>query len=758
MKKTTNAYAYRLMVAVLAIITVIFTSLNVGVGARYARAESPVALEFDETYVIDDLNASSINGKKFDISDYSFSAFKQTDVLYLAEYCYSAYANMQYNYGLYLYICNPQGLDIVTDTALNTVELSYGADTTVGYEKYPLTCLSVCREAGYERLFYKFKIEINPDSKREMLDSLVGSEERTYHVSGIELLSKNEINPTDYAINKVYTYRGYSKGYGPDSTTDTLEYSSRFGDVLNITRQGGLHQTFYRPKGSNGTYGQQDTLQTVYFSVPNKYLENDFALSQVRMEWLKAQTAWGLITGNKAVYDSLIDWVGVTEGVAQGQYIYSNTNGQPYPSSYGFSSDAFQFNLYAPMAANNYLAYLFPSDSWETDSADDYVLSWTELNQYMIDYHDKYDHDRLYYDERYIPSGYPIDQQPEPGGEFYFNTPYGGELVSVDGVTYNYSRALFQFVYPHKTTVDISAEDERTLRSVVLGKQWWDGWFGLDGSYVVSSTEFDGIEAIYAVSDKDFQINKTLTCDSLYIDESDYEEFYAFYNTAKLKNETVMLVRYDVGRYWAYEATQGIPMNGGLVSGFEPGDTNARVFSQTVYLGLDVIHLRFDNGEESFVIPCVSTPIDAGSDSTRALFTTSDNQLPWWVLVIIIVVLILAVFSIIKYGIKALFKALWWVIKTPFVLLGKFFKWLASKFSRSDAAADDAPPEPEPKAGPRAKPKQSSSRQTSKPVSKRKNNYNSKNRSYYNGRKKKKTNGKSQYKKAGGKAGKKTKR
>ena len=43
----------------------------------------------------------------------------------------------------------------------------------------------------------------------------------------------------------------------------------------------------------------------------------------------------------------------------------------------------------------------------------------------------------------------------------------------------------------------------------------------------------------------------------------------------------------------------------------------------------------FDNGEQEFVIPVVSDPIDTGSDSTGAIDTTSDETLldklkEWW--------------------------------------------------------------------------------------------------------------------------------
>ena len=85
----------------------------------------------------------------------------------------------------------------------------------------------------------------------------------------------------------------------------------------------------------------------------------------------------------------------------------------------------------------------------------------------------------------------------------------------------------------------------------------------------------------------------------------------------------------------ALEAAEGIPYDGDQITGIEDGDTNARLFQMDVYIGFDLISLTFDNGEQEFVIPVVSDPIDTGSDSTGAIDTTSDETLldklkEWW--------------------------------------------------------------------------------------------------------------------------------
>ena len=221
---------------------------------------------------------------------------------------------------------------------------------------------------------------------------------------------------------------------------------------------------------------------------------------------------------------------------------------------------------------------------------------------------------------------------------------------------------------------------------MTVGKQWWDGLFGLDGSYEISSDDYDGIQAIKIVESEDFKTTEQLTCDGLYIDRNDYAEFKTFYDEATAQDETVVLIRYDVSQYQSVEVRQGRPYVNGQVSGWDDSDTNARAFRQYVYLDLDVISLSFDNGEETVVIPVVADPIDAGSDSTPALDTNSDND-NWWKIVLAIlclIILLVILMPILPYLVKAVV----WVIALPFKLIGAIFKGIGNavkKRKRSSA-------------------------------------------------------------------------
>lgn len=75
-------------------IAAIFLALvTVMSGQVCLSAYAETANEFDTTNVLEDLEATTIDGKAFSLEDYAFNEKEQTTVLLLAEYCYSFYEN-----------------------------------------------------------------------------------------------------------------------------------------------------------------------------------------------------------------------------------------------------------------------------------------------------------------------------------------------------------------------------------------------------------------------------------------------------------------------------------------------------------------------------------------------------------------------------------------------------------------------------------------------------------------------------------------
>lgn len=635
------------------------------------------AVTFDSTNVLDDLEGLTVDGEPFSINDYSFNKKLSTNVFLFSEYCYSYDNEKQNKFGLYLYIWNPQGLDFLLNSKKNTVTLSY-ADTDNYYE-YPLQYLNRSEKAGYEGLFVKYKITLTSEEKDEIL-SYLNSGERIYHIVSIDLLINGEINVNSYEVNAIYTFSGYAKGCGsPLSTENTLTYTKTQGEVLRLEPQ----STFYRPEGSNGSNSYtQDTLMSVYFSIPNAVLNTYGRLSRIRASWLKALTKWGLVTGNDTIYEKFINYVGM------------NPNAYTYDSNYGLvatqDDTTVIYNL--PLGANydyteqvGALCYLFSSGN-DSNSADIYEVSSEDIYTWMKNYHDLYDN--------YVSKN--ISYVESSSG--YYNTcnvtaytPQGGAYLYVDGFNYGLSKALFSSWDSEETIIDLTPDDEFSLTSEVVDQTFWERLF--HNTHIVSSDTFNGISAIYEVTDDDFKSSVTATCDGLYISQSDYISFKKYYDTAVSNNETVFLFRYDVGEYSAIEAHQGTWDFSGSLQGLDTIDTNARLFRQSVYLNFDIIEVELDNGTESVVLPVVMSPIDIVSSSTGALITTDDNESLWdelWdkiktVLTYIVVGIgILIALVIVVPFIPYIVKFVVWLISLPFKLLGAVFKWIGTLFKKKN--------------------------------------------------------------------------
>ena len=116
-------------------------------------AEETSKSVYEQTNVLDDLKKSTIGGQPFDLTQYNFDEKKETKVLSFVEYCYSFYSAKQDNYGLYIYVYNPQGLQFNKYSPLNQIQFSLGSSTNTNYTKYNLKYLNCSTETNYEGLF-----------------------------------------------------------------------------------------------------------------------------------------------------------------------------------------------------------------------------------------------------------------------------------------------------------------------------------------------------------------------------------------------------------------------------------------------------------------------------------------------------------------------------------------------------------------------------------------------------------------------------
>ena len=626
---------------------------------------------FENINVLDDLKETTIDGKKFDLTDYNFDETKELQIFSFVEFCYSFRRDNTDNYGLYVYIYNPQGLKIENDSSLHSITIRHGDDNSQNFVKYPLLLLN--QSAGnYYGLFYKFKVSLSDKQKTEILqgDYKVNSTLRRYEVGEIELKTPSEIKSCPVGI--VYKFSGYAKGYGADESAESTLKMITEGNQEVIPLK--VKPTFYRPEGTNGKNDYtQDSLHSVYFAVPNHFINKYGEMYAVHASWLNAVLKPMLVTGNQEAYNAISAYLGqplpeYTQNKKTSfhtddlKYMYygdftSDGMGDSRSFSFGYGYNTVPSNSGVGITNQIKTGYLLSAlyglfySGNGTDSADNYSLPSETLYKELLKSKDL----------------------------------YGGELVNE-----KFSKEIFESVDDSITEVNLSRDDlvlgKSFLTSQKLTQTFWEKFWGKK-NYTTANT--DNISVIEEVTDEKLNGDRTTVCNRLYIFENDYNDFKNYYDTyAKSKNNeyneqcTVYLFRYMVSDYVAQEATLFEYTSEGFIgSGWAERDTNAYFFQETVNLNFDIIDLTFVKDDVYTVIPVAMAPIDVIHDSTAPVKTTPDKDFDWKKLLQIVLggLLLILLFIIFMPLLPTLISLIIKIAILPFRLLAAIFKAIFHK-------------------------------------------------------------------------------
>ena len=658
------------LAAFLLVLLVCFGAVMGGQGFLSAFAATDVQTAYENTNVLDNLDGATIGGKAFDIADYPHNDEGRPQVISLVEFCYSYYADKQGDFGLYVYVYNPQDIAFDMATDRNKIQLTYGNKQS--YSKYTLDFLNYSEKAGYEGRFYKFKVRLT-DAERKDILAAVNDDGRVYKISGIELSYKGSV--TEYPCGQTYTYSGYAEGYGSElATGDTLSCTvDGFDKYLTLD----VHSTYYRPEGTNGEAYERDTLHSVYFSVPNEIIAEYGEMTAVHATWLNARTSPIFVTGNKDVYNAVLPYIGQT--VDGGDFTYAKDDNSPVPY-------ALIASKYIESAGWNNASYSLSYMSYNANRT--YTKSDTDLNA-------------LYYcflaengdaDSYTLPAETLVGNKAK-GVEGYFESyteEHGGELIND-----RFSKGLFESVASSFTDITISKDDTFKLTDEVISQSLWQKFVG--GGYNVSGTNTYTVSAIRKVESGDFKSTAAATCEALYIDESDYDEFKDYFDKATASNETVYLFRYYQSDYTCYEVAEFQRGEGtwtllGTQFGYEFVDSNAYLMQMWVQLDFDIIDLTFTKNGVDTIIPVVMSPMDIAADGDAPVITTKNN-LKWWQILLAVLALILIIWLLFKFA-PAIVYAVGKVIALPFKAIGALFKNKPKKSKENkESKANKKPPE-----------------------------------------------------------------
>ena len=208
--------------------------------------------KIDTTDPLDDLLQDSEFKTYYDLGSYNY----RTDVLnvdceLLRLYEYNYDDNYNNDFSLYVYIFNPlEDREFFTTDMRNNLQFSL-KEYDENYKKYNLEFIS-----KHENRFFKFKVSLDNNLYNKLDPS-----ERTYNVSGFELVTVGNSNATDYPVDKSFIFTG-------SSDDNNLECNVTGLETIHLDVNGG----YYRTPGLNEN-GNQTDIFYVYFSIPDVYLD-----------------------------------------------------------------------------------------------------------------------------------------------------------------------------------------------------------------------------------------------------------------------------------------------------------------------------------------------------------------------------------------------------------------------------------------------------------------------------------------------------
>lgn len=600
---------------VLAVIIVLTVSIFMPSGIAVAEEETgyeAIRKNYESTDVMDDLEGMDLT---------KFQGLKTVSLISFNEFGYMP-GDMS-GYGLYIYVYNDTGNQIINYN-LNRVQLSTDGSS---YNKYRVTIL----DNTDDFTVYKLKVE-----DAASIGAAVNAEQRTYHVSGIELTTTTGL--TDYAISSIYKYTGTPAL--EEGTESTLSCTVEQQDTVIIT---GLEdrQTVYRTDMDNQNMQSHNQINSVYFSVDNYFINTYGKLQQIEAEWWEYRTTPIVVTNNEDMYNSLMIYTNMyseenpapairnDEYWGVGDWKSTSTGGYGPLRRYNWT---FNIENYVSENGNgvqsfgllNNLYWILNTDQWGVD-LDNYVISQEKLAARRFDFEQS---QRAHFSEEDNGYSYCLELFNEEVGE---------------GRTVGYNRKIFDSTNP---------DDMIDFKEYDPNYRGWDAFkniFGWEDDFDEVLTDVSPIVLIDS-SNSEYYLSRSNEeiADKMLIAVEDVPSFKQYVQTSISNDGTVVLFRFANTEYYSNVAHGYSPEDGWI-------EDIAFTAEENVFLNFDIMTLGFYDGYEYTVIPVVSSPIDIVSDIVGPVFPDLLPTLDGWgimdyiyfaVMVIVAVIVLVVLYSI----------------------------------------------------------------------------------------------------------------
>ena len=643
---------------------------------------------FENINVLDDLKSD----KNFNLLKYPYykGSTPEMYVINVVEFCYSFRKDKSDDYGLYLYVYNPNGQNIKTDSLHNQVLMATAYNTNpvtetskpTDYEYFKLQFCSAS-EGDYKNLFYKFKVIDHTGAKdgKTMLER-VNSNARRYDIAEIQLLEQGKDNAVGYPLSGAYAvgintkesygtfyFTGYAKGFGADETAEsTLSVKYSKLDTIELS----LNHTYWRSNTSSLGKNHQNQVDTVYFAVPNRYFEQYGKLQRIKAEWYEYKTKDIIVTSNSDFYNTAKEHIGQTNtgkeddwgyGVLSNYVIHSAAYDiTTYSADWGWnvSTDSWLSTLTVD-EITPVLYYLFLTNN--ISSYDPYKsvtetggIKSTDLYSRMLEISEKLGGDKIESKDGKLISAIFEDDIDE-------SRKRNDELGTI-------KRGYSCYDFDAELSIDKWQSWDDTKPSFWDNAENYGFWKTLFKD--IPHEEGKDVQPIIDLKNSDFSGTSAEIAENLMVNPNDVSALQEYYNANK-DDYHVIAFRFAVTDYYSAPSVIKNYNNGKTISG------QAYRAKQSVFFDFNIIQLTFNDNGEYTVIPVVSNPIDVINDITSP--TDFDKDFDWKKLLQIILggLLLIVLLVILMPLLPSLISLIIKIAVLPFRLIAAIFKAIFHK-------------------------------------------------------------------------------
>ena len=643
---------------------------------------------FENINVLDDLKSD----KNFNLLEYPYykGSTPEMYVINVVEFCYSFRKDKSDDYGLYLYVYNPNGQNIKTDSLHNQVLMATAYNTNpvtetskpTDYEYFKLQFCSAS-EGDYKNLFYKFKVIDHTGAKdgKTMLER-VNSNARRYDIAEIQLLEQGKDNAVGYPLSGAYAvgvntkesygtfyFTGYAKGYGADESAEsTLSVKYSKLDTIELS----LNHTYWRSQTSSLGKNHQNQVDTVYFAVPNRYFEQYGKLQRIKAEWYEYKTKDIIVTSNSDFYNTAKEHIGQTNtgkeddwgyGVLSNYVIHSAAYDiTTYSADWGWnvSTDSWLSTLtvdeitpvlYYLFLTNNISSYDPYKSATETGG-----IKSTDLYSRMLEISEKLGGDKIESKDGKLISAIFEDDIDE-------SRKRNDELGTI-------KRGYSCYDFDAELSIDKWQSWDDTKPSFWDNAENYGFWKTLFKD--IPHEEGKDVQPIIDLKNSDFSGTSAEIAENLMVNPNDVSALQEYYNANK-DDYHVIAFRFAVTDYYSAPSVIKNYNNGKTISG------QAYRAKQSVFFDFNIIQLTFNDNGEYTVIPVVSNPIDVINDITSP--TDFDKDFDWKKLLQIILggLLLIVLLVILMPLLPSLISLIIKIAVLPFRLIAAIFKAIFHK-------------------------------------------------------------------------------